>query len=350
MGFKNEFSFACIFINMSISRTRIYISTSDIASFIGQSTYNIVAPFEKLLNKYDVEYKSILKNISKELDIEKKQVAKIEKIINKTIQQEQLIKKFTDKSDNVEMLTNTKKELVEKAIPEFNDINNNIELNPSQKKTALLKVVKELEISDSKKEVLVKNVNNVVNTTHGTKQEDSAIEMYKEKISDSIVLDTSQKLYSRLFKTTDKHEWYICGRLDAICNDTINPENSYILEVKNRIHKFFTNTRDYEKTQMQIYMWLLEITPIAPSTTILEERLNKKIRLTKVYKDQEYIVNTIKQLSNFVECFETFMNNSEEKRKFILSNDKTTFINQLYYPNDCAESEECLLNSDEESV
>ena len=74
-------------------------------------------------------------------------------------------------------------------------------------------------------------------------------------------------------------DWYIGGKMDGI-----DEENKTIIEVKNRTRCFFNSVRDYEMTQIQIYMYLKDY-----DNSILVEKLNNKIKKTSIKYNEDYL-------------------------------------------------------------
>jgi uncharacterized protein YsxB (DUF464 family) len=120
--------------------------------------------------------------------------------------------------------------------------------------------------------------------------------------------------------------------MDGIYHDLVDPTNSYIVEVKNRAKGFFNTVRDYENTQMQLYMWLTGL-----SRVNLVESYKSKIRCTHVKRDTDTINIILQYLAVFITNFESNflqqdsvkldyinMNNNERKRYL-----KTLFLNQI---------------------
>jgi hypothetical protein len=76
-------------------------------------------------------------------------------------------------------------------------------------------------------------------------------------------------------------------------------KNKYIVEIKNRMNKFFTSVKDYEKCQIQSYLFMTDY-PLAK----LVECFNNKLRITDIYHDTSYI-------QEIKDCLAIFINNIE---------------------------------------
>jgi hypothetical protein len=166
-------------------------------------------------------------------------------------------------------------------------------------------------------------------------KEDSAISIYERRFG--VKLDTTQQFFKKQIQLKERSdfEWYIGGRVDGLYKDQDNNDNSYIIEVKNRTKGFFSSLRDYEKTQIHLYMYMLSI-PVAK----LVEKYKDQIRITVIHQDDDYLNDILTHLQIFVENFEGgFLRKLEAKTKFVACNqmEKQNFIRKLYLNaiNDC---------------
>ena len=191
------------------------------------------------------------------------------------------------------------------------------------KKDEINKILNNMELSEEKKNFIKRESESFINKTHGTLKEDTAIEMYEKKCK--VKLDTSQQFNKCLLKQSSNIDWYICGKVDGLYKGT---DESYIVEVKNRTKGFFSTLRDYEKTQIQLYMYMLDL-----NLAKLVEKYNDKIRITTVYRDDQYINDILEYINIFVDNFENkFLNNLDAKMNFInvdLDN-KKVIVKKLY--------------------
>ncbi len=340
-----------------------YINISDIASLIGQSNYDVVTPFERLLKKCD-SYNKILNEINdnkneQELEIEKvkEEVVQIKKEYeDKKITKEEFVKKIETTSkqetkinnnirnieNKVDSITLNNKEKLTKIIGEetLKKLDDNTISNESKQKI-LQNRLKEEKIED--KNILKQGVS-LINTNYGTRLEDTAIKMFEKKFK--VILDTSQKYNSKKIYTRN-YNWYIGGKVDGLYIDTMSSKKSYIVEVKNRVRSFFNTLRDYEKTQIHLYMEILSI-PRAK----LVEKYESKLRITDIYKDTKYTEEILLKIQKFIDLFEEFIKNNEIQKEFIMKElfDKRNFI-QVNFFNKLEESEseggcedeECLI-------
>jgi antitoxin component YwqK of YwqJK toxin-antitoxin module len=100
------------------------------------------------------------------------------------------------------------------------------------------------------------------------------------------------------------------------------------VEVKNRTKSFFATLRDYEKTQIHLYMWMTGF-----SKAKLVEKHNEKIRVTEIYNNVDYTQEILEYLVIFITNFENnFLLNEDKKLEYILldNDQKQVFLKKLY--------------------
>ena len=332
----------------------IFLTISEIASFVGQNKWDYVTPFERLWKKSDPNYGSCLEEFNKKA-LDKKDELTIIENEKLNLEQQLASKQITKREYNKLVKENdSKKVAVEKVIMDINTKIEDITLTQSQKiekdlgkelisviasasketvdkrkitNEAIDKLEKEGKIKIEQKQELLKQTESFINKTHGTLKEDSAIKIYEERFN--VKLDVSQKYHKFFVKKTADYFWYIGGKMDGIYIDPENPENNYVVEVKNRTKGFFTSLRDYEKTQIQLYLLLTGF-----KTAKLVEKYNTKIRVTEVILEQEYIDNIVEYLTIFIDNVDTFFGNDNFEKKVMYLNmsehQKQKFLSSLY--------------------
>lgn len=373
-------------VNSVINSTkRYYIFSSDIATFIGQNRWNIITPFERLWRKADKEsVDSIIDLVNRELLEEnikichlKTQLSELEDQYNaKKITKRQLdlyqgkinneindIQKTTVVlHDNVDGFTLSQSEKIQKEFgDEITTILQDLSISNDDKKKKTMELIEKSEntnsgyvLSNKKKEEYKSEIESLVNKEHGIRHEMSAIELFEQE--NKCKLDVSQRFYKKLVYTSQNGtEWYICGKMDGI-----NHLDNYIVEVKNRTKTFFSQVRDYEKTQIQMYMYMTDL----KLTKLVEcKKTTKKtvIKTTDIPYDEVYTDDVLTKLQGFLAQFELFLMRSlEEKKEYLLMNneEKEWFIHRMYHSHndDTKQSKSkeksgpvCLLDSSSES-
>lgn len=338
---------------MSSIKKKIFINISDVASYIGQNKWDFVKPFERLWKKCDsVNYQNILSNYNDKISVIKLHksdldVKKIsleqelqQKLITKRqfdIQVKKLDKQFqeikntiSDLESKIDSIDLTHHQQMEKIVGStIMDSIQSATIDTNDKRIMLNTKVDTLDLDDTQKDKLKKSAESYINKTHGTLKEDSAIVMYENKFG--VKLDTSQqfnKVYLYELSIESNYDWFLCGKVDGLYVNHVNPQESYIVEVKNRTKSFFSTLRDYEKTQIQLYMYMLNY-----NNTKLVEKYKDSLRITSIYKDDEYANDIINYLQIFIKNFETkFLNSESCKIEFFDKTDdeKRAYLKKLY--------------------
>jgi hypothetical protein len=324
---------------------KVFLFVSDISTLLGVSKYNPQNCFERLLKKYDVKTIDLIKNESintiknlseKTIELNIKTEELNLKLAENKISKRQFdlqtkkIKQETNKISNnlnntqekLDLLTLTKKEYIEKKIGKENieNITSAKDLNEKNEKSKELQ--KKLETTDLPSdtiELINKEIKNLINTEYGIEKESNAIQTF-EKI-ENVKLDTSQQFYKCHICTIDNTEYYLGGKLDGISRD-------YIVEVKNRTKQFFYKTRDYEMIQIQLYLYMLNY-----NKAKLVQKLNQKIKITDIEKDETLINNTIDKIKIFCNLFNKFLKNDDKRREYYTCSfiEKENFIYSNFY-------------------
>lgn len=327
-----------------------YLNISEIASYIGYNVYDPIKPFERLWKRSDlVTYNNLLNKMNTDLLDSKVKLQNITE--TKEILETKLLKKeITKRQYNVSVKEIAVKEQVEKETIE-NTINkiNSVSLTVSEQiektlgKNTVEKIndklvdtdtkrsqIKDIiesrdDLSEANKTTLINQTTQFINTTHGILKEDPVIAKFEAKFQ--VKLDVSQKYNKRYFTDTLDNIYYIGGKVDGLYINP-DPKKSFVVEVKNRTKGFFNSLRDYEKLQIQLYMWILDL-----QEAKLVESYKDNMRITIVYRDQEFIDQSLLYLKIFIDNFENgFLNKNLVKEKYLNSNeiDKKRFLNKLY--------------------
>lgn len=278
-------------------RRDIYINCSEISSFIGQNKWDYWSCFIKLWKKID----SKNYNACEELSQNEGQVVQNDKLkeLQDTLGNEfiqETMKNTNNKSDMIKHIT-TSSEVIDK-----------------------------LDIPEEKKVQLKVNMESLVNTSFGVSNECGALGLYEMKYK--VILDKSQAFKKVLIGTSDNYNWYICGKVDGIL------PNVKLIEVKTRTKCFFKDVRDYEMTQMQVYMHMFDMNAVDLVEYMPQNRI--KIKVTPITKNDKSITKILQKINIFTNKFEEFLNYSlEDKYNFFKMDvdDKKTFLNNLYLSN-----------------
>ena len=186
------------------------------------------------------------------------------------------------------------------------------------KKDVINKIEKS-NISKEKKNEFKKSLENVANTNFGTINERDILQeymlktnnnattnntYYKKKIGDSVIND-------------EIIEWFIIGKVDALVVSSNDNSSNTVIEIKNRIYRYFKEVREYEKIQTFVYMFLLGYR----KSHLVEALKDKKcdINIIEINYDEDYWKEIVSEIKKFIDFFSNiFMNNIELKEEILL--------------------------------
>lgn len=339
---------------MTDNKPKIFLFASEIAAFIGQNKWDYITPFERVWKKCDKEnYQTIINDNLIQMQTIKEHIEVLDKSKNELLQQlekgEITNRQYTLRFNKVNKIHEEKQKEIEEIETKVDDINltqqqklekylgtdiiqhigdKNVETD--KKRDAVNEVISNLDIKDDKRlDGIKQHAESFINKTHGTLKEDDAIAIYEKKFG--VKLDTSQQFHKKYLEEiskNSKYDWYICGKVDGLYINNVDTSKNYIVEIKNRTRGFFNSLRDYEKTQIQLYIWMLNV-PISK----LVEKHESKIRITEVYKDKTWINNLLENLEIFINAFENkFLTDEKLKQSYTMSNkeQKQSILKRLY--------------------
>ena len=330
---------------------RIYINISDIPTYLGRARWDLQRPIERLWEKYNKTDFLNFKNNCQELSFEKdiKNILQNDDLVNnldsciKSNDTEKILE-LVDKlnisvSENEIKNIESVKKIINNKIDDIKfESNKKVEtfkytdeqLIQQKLKTTDINELKTEKHTNNKKQDIIKNITDnvikekaksLINKSHGINNENNALDVYEKQTS--ITLDKTQKYYSKFLFNYNNNDWYIGGKMDGI-----DVENKTIIEVKNRTRCFFNNVRDYEMTQIQIYMYLKDY-----NNSVLVEKLNNKIKKTNIKYNEDYLNTTLFELKEFIKEFDRFMNSDELKKEYVLNthDEKNNILNNLFF-------------------
>lgn len=230
----------------------IIYNASEIAALINKNPYktsdeiihNILCKLNKVENKTDLQnFKSISKTETKNL---------LNLFYKNSYLNREELERYLSILSNIKTedeKLKLDKEIMENITKECVNTNNTDDCKKLQTiiDANIDSVLKEKDNSE------IKNyMNGFINKKRGIKNEDIIIKEYCKK-NKTKIRDTNSKLYKIHLFTINKHNIYICGKIDGI-------ENDELIEVKNRKNRLFTFIPEYEQIQIQIYFKLTGLT------------------------------------------------------------------------------------------
>ena len=269
----------------SLTRKQLVLYASEIAIITGDNSYQKLSDFlVKLWQKYDNDdFNNCLESLQPQHSVKFIQTNDIENINN-------IEKKcgINVQSEMKNILKNSKN--AEEVV---------------QKKNQLLKKVESQVTDKNLKKELEKSVTNVVNTSYGIKNEDNVLQVYSKNRQITV------HKVCEFRKRKIGNNLYIGGKIDGLT------QNGEIVEIKNRMYKLFNNLREYERVQLQSYIYIFKL-----KKGYLVENFKDKINIIEELYDKKYMDSLIYRLRRFEIFFDDFMSNIDLKTLLLFGEDK----------------------------
>jgi hypothetical protein len=279
------------------------IFISEVSILIGRLNRNLVKTFEDVFRRIDYNGYNIYKNnIKNKLEINTKELSEENKKIN----------------NEYEKCILTKEEYIEKKLgTEILKLIQSEDIDIKKKKEDISKIIIEKDI-DNNDNNITKITDSIINTKYGTLKEEDAIKIYERQIQTKII----RKQEITISHLTD--DYYIYGKIDGVDN-----KDNALIEIKNRINYLFKHLRDYEKVQIQLYMYSTNI----KSAKLIEKYNNDINIIENIELDMEYINNILNNLEIFINKMESFISDDNIKNEYInliTENEKENFLHNYY--------------------
>ena len=184
-------------------------------------------------------------------------------------------------------------------------------------------VNKSKTIEEGAKQEFKQSLESMTNKVFGTINEKSAIDKYMEITGKKV--NTSTKFIHKQLCTYNGVTWKLGGKIDGITDDKI------VVEVKNRIYKLFNEMRDYEKPQIQTYMYILGL---KKGHLVESMKRNGEVNINIIEEDfdEDYWNNIVlAKLNSFIKLFHLLIDNDDLKEFMLIGdeNEKDEMINNL---------------------
>ena len=166
-----------------------------------------------------------------------------------TILKKQVTSDLKKTEERVVKVTKTKETYITDILGEKSKDIMSSDLSNVMKQRELNKLISPTA-SNEDQETFKQYIRSLVNTAHGTKTEDYTLSTYETE--NNVILDKSQKFYKKDLFETGGIKFTVGGKMDGIDHNS-----QCVVEIKNRTRGLFYELRDYEHTQIMIYMYLL---------------------------------------------------------------------------------------------
>ena len=177
------------------------------------------------------------------------------------------------------------------------------------------KVGKVMEENDQKN--FERALKNAAHTSFGTKEEGSAVEAYEKARGDDVkVLLDPRFIKMPIYQDIKKKElWYVGGKIDGYLAD------GTLIEVKNRMYRFFNRVRNYENAQIQTYLQILDLRK-AHLIESLKTGKEADVNVLPVERNDDFWnLYVVPHLMGFIKFFHIFLRDDFMKC-FVLMGDK----------------------------
>lgn len=287
-------------------KTNIYLNASELAIALGLNPYqNIRDLIVKYWGRYfPDDYYRLLDDIKRQNKVEIRQETEY-----------QCLQRLSKEASNTPQL--------QKKINEVLSANKTQDTKELQKKQkeVVNDLKKDTSLSADDKETLKKLMTSMSNRRFGTRKESSSINEY-EKLTNKTVqrigkffnkkVDTEKNCST--YNLLPNIEWIFRGKIDGLTTD------NELVEVKNRVNRFFKTIKNYEKVQIQTYLYLLDL-----ENGFLVESLAKKkgeaplINVVPTTFDKEFWEKTVLERTyKFIDFFQHMMFDDEYKMRLLM--------------------------------
>jgi hypothetical protein len=279
---------------------KIMIFASELAACLGQNRYTTInETVSKIWKRVDLDsYKTASK---RNTVIEKK-------TINETL------------NENVLLKESISKEFFEKKKLH---VGNSIEME--KKITQIFETINEPVNVD-----LIKDIKSFIQTTRGTRDEDSSLNDLEKKKGVEIE-KRNNKLYIKTIVTDFGESFLLAGRVDGIT------KNGELVEMKNRQYKFFKEIPIYEKIQIHAYMFLTDKQSIQFVQNFNDESVSEVVTFDLDFWNGDIII----PLKKFVKLFRMLLRDPLLQDK-VIQNQTFDFFEIESEPEEVDEKINCL--------
>ena len=196
-----------------------------------------------------------------------------------------------------------------------------VELESSEEEN-IEEMISNIDSFDLKNDI-IKSIESQINCAFGTQQESTAIHEYEETRKTN-VRSRNDKFHKRVIDNVDGCAIIVGGKVDGI------KEDGTVIEVKNRMNRFFDPLPKYDIAQLQTYLFILK----ASKGELVEQLRGNKVNIKSTSIDRDIDMwNTIiePRIVKFGTALFQFMNDVDLQLKFVMGNDweRECLVNEL---------------------
>ena len=182
------------------------------------------------------------------------------------------------------------------------------------------KVYSALESAELTKEETRKHAN----TQFGIRFEKSALDIFAEKMQ--VTVETPTNIFRRKIFEFENHSVVLAGKIDGWI-----PSTRTVLEVKNRMNRFFPNLVEYEKVQLNTYLYITG----AENSYLIQTLKGKetKVDIKEYHMDEEWFREFELDLKAFVAKYLELVQSPEMLEEYadcMTGHEKEQFLKKLF--------------------
>ena len=176
----------------------------------------------------------------------------------------------------------------------------------------------DIEVAEAKQNLsdLKKLVKSSTNVVYGKKNENDGYTIFERETNKKMrAKQVSERMV--LYKYENGITWYLNGIADGLTT------SNELIEIKNRQKKLFKRVRDYEKCQIQSYLYITKH-PVC----YLVELIEKDFEILEVARETNYFQQVIKDnVLRFINFMETLF--LDDNNEFYLQDEKEALMDEL---------------------
>ena len=261
-----------------------YLTSSEIAKLTGHNQYEPLDKVVKnLLNKFGIKASYIPKsNIEEGLrKLSPSQVSELEQELDKL--------KGTWTSDKIYHIPN---KIEDHAILQYEQCIKKHIVGPTQKSGLTEEQSKELLNSKTRNRGVLEFLRNYIQKDlrmrRGNVKENTNLNTLQKK-SNITIEQRNSRMYTKELIRTDNYCVVLRGKVDGMSGDTV-------IEAKNRCNRLFKELRDYERVQLEAYMFLTGY-----NKSILTEHYNDTSFQIEYARDKQFWSECVSSIETFID-------------------------------------------------
>ena len=174
--------------------------------------------------------------------------------------------------------------------------------------------VEKTTLSDEQHKLLVKHCKSKTSTSHGVRNEASALSIYADET------DSDVEEYNKVVSATYNDKFCIRGKVDGIVPNSVNGEFK-IVEIKNRARRLFGKVVGYEYCQTQLYLYIND-----QQNCDLVECFNGEINIFPIERDNEYIDLVLRKLAIVDSLISELKISQDVQKEYMKADDKNQYL------------------------